>query len=217
PEHALRGRNPKEVRPVVRAGGEVDQSGDRGRQVGGGERQRERFPRLPRRPVHGVDRDEERRGDPEGDRVGDRVGHATEPAGGSGAATREDPIQPIEPDRADDEEHRPERVAREDVEDRSDPEDPVRERREVRARPPAVGHAGVSRAIELAPARTRSPTFTTGLARSAGTSTSTRDPSTIIPSRSPFFPSEPTRTKETRRRATTPVICTTSTGPRTVE
>src|SRR5208282_294662 len=212
-ERALRGRHPEEVRAIERAEREVDEPCDGGSEIRDGERERHRLPRLPHPHVGSMHRDEERRGHAEGDRVRDRVGDAPERARRRGAASGEDAVEAVKADGAHDEEHRPELVAGEHVEDRAHAEGRVRQGREVGEDPPAVGH-GVSRVIELVPARTRSPTLTTGLTRAAGRSTSTRDPRTIIPRRSPFRRTAPTGTNETNRRATTPVTWMTSTGPR---
>src|SRR5580658_2630147 len=64
-EGALRGRHAQEVRAGVGPGGEVDQPGDRGGQVGGGHDERVRLDRLPDPGVGGVYRQQEGRSGPE--------------------------------------------------------------------------------------------------------------------------------------------------------
>src|SRR2546421_9518596 len=75
-------------------------------------------------------------------------------------------------------------------------------------------HDGYS-ASTLAPARTRSPTATRSTGRpAAARNTSTREPKRIMPMRSPCVARAPTAPSVTIRRATSPAICRTSSGPR---
>src|SRR5205807_933567 len=70
-------------------------------------------------------------------------------------------------------------------------------------------------ASTLAPARTRSPTVTRTAGRAATTrNTSTREPNRIIPMRSPWVARPPMVPSVTMRRAMSPAICRTSSGPR---
>src|SRR5205807_4366133 len=77
------------------------------------------------------------------------------------------------------------------------------------------GPHGTYSASTLAPARTRSPTVTRTAGRAAAArNTSTREPNRMIPMRPPCVARAPTVPSVTIRRATSPAICRTSSGPR---
>src|SRR2546426_1320425 len=105
-----------------------------------------------------------------------------------------------------------------------DPEEQIEQREQARdddhhsphtwgAREPGPSHSPYSARTD-APARTRSPTLTRTAGRlERGKNTSTREPKRIIPMRCAWATRSPVRPSVTMRRAISPAIWRTSTGP----
>src|SRR6266513_264382 len=103
-----------------------------------------------------------------------------------------------------------------------DAEEPIEQREQARHDDHDAPHAGagerlhgVYSASTVAPARTRSPTATLTVDRAAaGTNTSTREPNRIMPIRAPCIARAPAAPSVTIRRAISPAIWRTRSGPR---